>query len=102
MESTSAARRWSALIAQQERSGLSIRQFARERGLNANTLAWWRWECRRRRSVEVEGGFTELVVVDDAAVVRPLLLELETLNVRVPVDGQTDLALLRRVLEALC
>ena len=46
-------RRW-------RRSGLSLREFAREKGLSANTLAWWRWKLRREDGGEQPVELVEL------------------------------------------
>ena len=34
------------LLAAQKRSGLSLAEFARQRGLRSNTLSWWRHRLR--------------------------------------------------------
>lgn len=74
METTSAEQRWRALIAEQERSGLSVRDFARQRELSPWSLYGWRSKLglgrmrsnvgtaptRRRRSEP----YRDLVVVD--------------------------------------
>lgn len=46
---TTAESKWRALIAAQERSGQSVREFAATRGVNAATLYWWRSRLRQRR-----------------------------------------------------
>jgi len=38
---------WCELVAAWRASGLSIAEFAVQRGLNANTLGWWRSELSR-------------------------------------------------------
>lgn len=43
-----AERRWRALIGEQERSGLSVGEFARRRGVSRATLYWWRSQLSRR------------------------------------------------------
>jgi len=102
---TPAALRWSKLIDEQEAAGLPNRAFADARGLNRDTLAWWRWRLRRTNSRSRparEDGFFELVVRDPEPQVRqPLQVELQGLPARVLVDHGTDLALLRSLLEAL-
>src|SRR5262245_19320403 len=49
-------RKWRKLIAEQEESGLSAREFAESRGILATTLYWWRSRLRREatRLVPVE------------------------------------------------
>ena len=39
--------KWRALIAAQEKSGLTVREFAELRGITAATLYWWRSRLRR-------------------------------------------------------
>ena len=51
---------WRQLVAEQERSELSIRAFARSRGLNANTFAWWRARLRSRGASRTATTFVEL------------------------------------------
>lgn len=88
------AARWARLLAEQQRSGQSVRAFAQARGLNPNTLSWWRWNLRQR-----EPAFYEVCV---PASETPLVLTLARLGVCVEVGPDTDLARLRQVLEALC
>ena len=38
---------WKQLVREHDRSGLSTARFARHRGLNANTLQFWRWKLGR-------------------------------------------------------
>lgn len=40
--------RWRRIIGELDRSGLSLRGFAAGRGLNPNTVTFWRYELRRR------------------------------------------------------
>lgn len=96
---TEAARRWSVMLAQADRSELTIREFAHQVGVNPRTLAWWKWKLGRIESetdmfVEVEVDTEE---PDDG------LIRLEVRNgVGIEVTAQTDLQLLRAVVEALC
>lgn len=39
---------WRRVLAEQERSGLSVAEFARRRGVSAGSLGWWRYVARRR------------------------------------------------------
>jgi len=39
---------WRRVLAEQERSGLSVAEFARRRGISAGSLGWWRYVARRR------------------------------------------------------
>lgn len=100
---TPTARRWANLLTQLARSGLTLREFAAQRDLNASTLAWWRTRLRkprpplvgRFRAVEVP----ELVPVVAAA--RPLRVQLAGGRVVIEVVADTDLGQLGRVVEAL-
>lgn len=97
MSQTPATRRWTGIINQHERSGLTIREFAQANQLNANTLAWWRTRLgvARRRTT-----FVEVTVEDvDDPVVNVVL---DQYDARVAVDRDTDLQLLRDILAALC
>ena len=38
---------WRALVAAQQRSGLSLAAFCRQRGLRKGTLSFWRWKLAR-------------------------------------------------------
>jgi hypothetical protein len=40
--------RWRSLVREQESSGKSVQEFARQRGMSAATLYWWRSELGRR------------------------------------------------------
>jgi len=89
---TPAERHWQPIVRRARASGVSIRAFARQQGFNENTLAWWSW----RLGDLGDSAFVEVAVVEEA---RPLRLHVGA--VRVDVDARSDLALLRRVVEAL-
>jgi len=91
---TLAAQRWRPIVEQARRSSLSIRAFARENGINPNTLAWWNWRLGKEAP---EPAFLEVVVAPREA--RPLRMHIGP--VEVEVDADTDLGLLRRLVEAL-
>jgi hypothetical protein len=106
---TTAGMRWSEIIDQQETSGQTLRAFAEANGLNRNTLAWWRWELGRTRprqrprpNPSSSPRFVELAVAESNPELASLEIGLHGLAASLVVDQQTDLALLRRVLEALC
>ncbi len=40
---------WRETVADHEESGVPVAAFAALRGLNANTLSWWRWRLRNER-----------------------------------------------------
>ena len=90
--STPAERRWEPIIRRARQSGLSIRAYAREHGLNENTLAWWNW----RLGEDDDPVFVEATVADPGG---PLWLHVGP--VQIAVDRDTDLALLRQVVEVL-
>lgn len=94
---TPAAKRWTALIAELDTSDLSMRKFAEARGINPRTLAWWKWRLRKaseeRRAAD---GFFELVPREPLAP-----LEVSVAGATITVGDNTDLCLLRRVVEAL-
>lgn len=100
MSETAATRRWRKIVADHDRSGLTIRAFAEARGLNRRTLAWWRSQIRKLdgETREVATRFTALTVVEPVGTV---VLALDDHKAHVVVDHQTDLGLLRRLLEAM-
>jgi transposase-like protein len=91
---TPAARRWEPIVRHARRSGVSIRAYAREHGINENTLAWWHW---RLGDDLREPTFVEVTVAPEP----PRSLRIRVGLARVEVNADTDLALLRRVVEAL-
>jgi len=71
--------------------------------LNPGTLSWWKWKLRREE--RLNRPFVELVLTPEAqppAQPNPIILELPHHNAQLVIDQDTDLALLRRVLENLC
>ena len=106
MSDSPTASRWRVLVEAQAASGLPIREFARQRDVNASSLSWWRSRLRRTSAgtaqapAEAAPAFAELTVSAPAPRDR-LVLTLDRVKVSVVVDQQTDLALLRQVLEAL-
>jgi hypothetical protein len=93
---TPAAQRWTALIAELDDSDLSIRKFAHARGINPRTLTWWKWRLRKEEEERQDDGFFELVPREHLAA-----LDLTVGGASITVDRDTDLCLLRRVVEAL-
>lgn len=95
-----AAARWSAIVARSEHSRLSLRQFAAREGVNPNTLAWWRWNLRRReREQQGDCGFAEVLLVEDSP--TPEGLSVEVGNARIRVTDSSNLCLLRAVVDVL-
>jgi len=112
MSLTPAARRWSAIIDDYESSGLTQRAFAKAQGLHPSTLAAWRSKLGRSSTQRAKkAGFTELVVREDEPAPddqgtpptsTALVIRLGGRDAEVVVKNDTDLALLRRVVGALC
>ena len=101
MSSSPAARRWSALILLQQSSGETIQSICKARMLNPGTLSWW----KLRREKRLNRPFVELVLTPEPqppAQPNPIILELPRHNAQLVIDQDTDLALLRRVIENLC
>jgi hypothetical protein len=90
--------RWRRLIELQAQSGLSVRAFASERGVNANTLAWWK---SRLGAVASTAAFFPVQVIE------PPRGEVGVIEIALPngrllrVMGDVDVAALRRVLAAV-
>ena len=108
MVQTPAATRWAAIIERQEASGQTIRAFAAANDLNPSTLGWWRSRLGRAKKAgprkkrkRTAATFSELKVAEHPED-RTVVVALEQLDAHIVVDEQTDLALLRQILEALC
>jgi hypothetical protein len=102
MPDTPAARQWRALVEEHAASGLTNKAFAAEKNVNPRTLAWWRSKLKHADTTPQlparQPMFTEAVVDrGDLTVV----LALESFDAHIVVDHDTDLALLRRLLEAV-
>lgn len=92
---TAAALKWRPIVERARASGLSMRVYAQQNGFNPNTLAWWNSRLARERRPPASPSFLELVPAPApglAVYVGPA---------RIPVDDDSDLRLLRRVVEAL-
>ena len=94
MKKTSESK-WRALIAEQERSGQSIREFAESHGLAASTLYWWRAELKRRN--------VDLVPVEivEPSTVTTSAFELSIGDATLRIPPGFDAAELRRLIAAL-
>jgi len=99
--------RWRALVIEQERSGESVREFARRRGLSPATLYWWRSRLQRRGSKPCRAPI-ELAPVTMLRTELPSRVEVAgafelvfggNRRLRIPVDF--DRASLQRLLEVL-
>lgn len=53
---------WEQLVAELEDSGEAIGRFAAARGVNRNTLAWWRWRTRSSPDTTNRVDFVPVVV----------------------------------------
>lgn len=93
--------KWRGLIAAQEKSGLSVREFATSQGLAPATMYWWRCRLRDRPAVLVPVAVVER---DDSSVRgstgrEPFELALGSMTLRIPPDfDEQDL---RRIVRAL-
>lgn len=92
---TPAAKKWSAVLDDAEAAELPMREFARSRGLNPNTLAWWKWRLKQRPVRRQPSTFVPVLVASRSQV------EVQIGAALLVVDEETDLALLKRVVEAL-
>ena len=93
--------KWRRLIAEQEESGLTVREFAASRGIPATTVYWWRSKLQRARTTLVP---VEVVDRDEVGHqgTADACFELHvdsSMTVRVPPGfSETEL---RRLLQAL-
>ncbi len=102
------ARQMRRVLAQWQRSGLTLREFGEKRGIPLSTLTWWRRVFRHAGDKEGNGVAAENAVVftevpppanvPGTAAVLEIVLHSGHL-VRVPAGADT--ATLRRVLQAL-
>ena len=107
---------WQGVLAEHERSGLSVAEFARRRGISPGSLGWWRHVARRRVAEQrgttagvgraARGGFVEVRVGSARGEVEPPALRgaFEVMVpggcvVRVPAHFEADA--LRRLVAAL-
>ena len=91
---------WRELIAEQERSGISVRRFCKERGIGEHLLFYWRKRLRTVpqpvRFALVESGVAPAELTGRAEL-ELVLVSGERLRIGTGVDGTT----LRMVLDAL-
>ena len=91
---------WAERIAEQERSGLSVKQFCKERGFSE--YAFYTWRKRLRNNNEP----VRFALVESAAARREAATDLElelvlTTGERLRIGKQVDAATLRMVLSAV-
>ncbi|MEZ5989076.1 MAG: transposase [Planctomycetota bacterium] len=92
------------LLSQQERSDLSIKDFALEHGLSPHTLYWWRRELRLRDDGrQAPGTRSPFVEVELAQPTSPpaSLIEIRIADIRILVPAGVAADDLRLVLEAV-
>jgi|JI8StandDraft_1071087.scaffolds.fasta_scaffold368497_1 hypothetical protein len=106
---TSRGREMALLISEQERSGLSVREFAERRGVRTSTLNWWRWNLRRRSvgvssESSVRGAMIPVTVVNDreerASPGSTILVRLPD-GLEIEVSSGFDGGEIKRLIEAL-
>lgn len=94
--------KWRRLIAEQERSGQTVREFSAARGIAAGTMFWWRSALRRRGKqlvpVRVVNGRAAMDGSGPAALCFEVQLD-DAMTVRVPAGFDEEE--LRRLLRAL-
>jgi len=103
------ARQMRRMLALWQHSGLTLREFAQQRGIPASTPTWWRQVFRRAAEEAGNGAavenavvFTEVAPPANVLSRTPSVLEIVLHRrhvVRVPAGADTDT--LRRVLQAL-
>jgi hypothetical protein len=86
---------WRQRIAEQERSGVSVRRFCKEQGLGEQSFYWWRNRQRKQEPVR-------FALVDGGPARQEASLELMlTGGERLRIGTGVDAATLRTVLETL-
>lgn len=102
---TERGRKMRRLLVAQRRSGMSLAEFARRRGLRANTLSWWRHQLRGTDGVEECASRERFIEVSPAASSR----EVQTVAFEIVLSDGTVVRVparfgeesLRRLLAAL-
>jgi transposase-like protein len=95
-----ASSRWGSLVEQLEQSGQSLSAFAAQHGVNPRTLSWWRWNLRRSSPATEPTHLVEASAVPSLD--RTVILAFDDYRAHIVVDHDTDLELLRKLLETLC
>ena len=96
-DSTPRRRQMQALVAQWERSGELVGEFARRHGITPSTFGWWRRELRRLAG---PGNAVQLVEISRGEAASGFELRLPN-GVMVRVPASFDEAALRRLLGVL-
>ncbi len=94
---------WKKRVEGLEASGQSCRDYARRIGVNANTLAGWRWKLRRRGppAPAEKASARDFVDVTKQVAAATGVIEVELGDVVVRVRGEVDGEMLARVLGAV-
>jgi hypothetical protein len=71
IERSAAAAEWARRVEEQEKSGLSIREFAEQQGLKPGSLSFWRWKLARSGHAAGLPAVTPLGFVELTAVPSP-------------------------------
>jgi len=95
---------WTRIIDEQEASGLSPKDYAIEHKLNVRRL--WDWRSRLGRTKTKKrpakpGAFVEVELIQ-SPISGEVYLNLTDFKVTAVINHQTDMALLKKTLEALC
>lgn len=102
--------KWRDHVRAWKASGLSSREYARQAGINANTLSWWRWRLAKDKGGRRPGRRRTAARADFFEVCAPLVelsrpdtgqLELEVAGVVVRLPSDFDAAVLDRLLGVL-
>lgn len=90
------------LLAEAERSGLSERAFAKEKGVDSRRLSWWRKRLRETEVLAKKEGFVEVAVRQPATPVVHDRVEILLTNGRVVATAvDVDADALGRLLDAV-
>ena len=90
---------WQERIAAQERSGLTVERFCREQGLTDQSF--YRWRKRIREQEPMRFALVETESAGQRAVSGPDLELVLATGERLRISAGVDVAVLRRVMEAL-
>jgi hypothetical protein len=98
-------KQWAALVAQQQRSGLSVREFAQQRDFSGSSLYAWRARLAGEKQREMAEGFIEVEVTPHPEPDRPQVdhpwASLQLAGGSVCFDRQADPRWVGQVLRAM-